>query len=154
MGRACHEMQKNSIETRRELLHTSVCKPISFVRTKETGFRSQRKAAGGFQVAVIPAGMTDSPASGRVRLSRGTQFPLENPLALRGGQKFFLWIPGCGFLNRCLCGMGLHKLAPKYTVHQKKHLPVSGGVAFYSSARRSRYRPYSVIFRPSAVSNS
>ena len=50
--------------------------------------------------------------------------------------------------------MGLHKHAPQYTVHQKKHLPVSGGVAFYSSARRSRYRPYSVIFRPSAVSNS
>ena len=86
-----------------KIVHHAYSKPISFVRTKETGFRSQRKTAGGFQAAVIPAGMTDSPASGRVRLSRGTQFPLENPLALRGGRKFFLWNPGCLLLCGCCC---------------------------------------------------
>ena len=35
-------------------VHTSLCKPISFVWTKETGFRSQRKTAGGFRFPPDP----------------------------------------------------------------------------------------------------
>ena len=57
---------------------------------------------------------------------------------------------------------GLHEHAPRlqeiYSFYGQPEIKNTshalGGVAFYSSARRSRYRPYSVIFRPSAVSNS
>ena len=58
--------------------------------------------------------------------------------------------------------MGLHKHAPRlqeiYSFYEQLDIKNTSRcrevLRFYSSARRSRYRPYSVIFRPSAVSNS